>query len=256
MTAPTFRAVLLAGLPGFLREGFLPLGAFYAGLRLAGLGVGIAAAAAASLAVYVLERRAGRDGLLLRLSLAFVAVQSVVGLVSHSAIVYLAQPVLANAAWGLAFLASAALRRPLAGAFACAWYPFPRSFRETDAFKRVFGVESVVWGLYLLARATLRLVALLQGSVEGFLVVTIVTGTPAMLALVAWSIRYAIRALSTAPEEDSSVPENGAPSPARVVDSSTTPSSGSSIAVRPRLTAIVKAPRRHTHTARGASTRS
>ena len=31
LTAPTFRSVLFTGLPGFLREGFLPLGAFYAG---------------------------------------------------------------------------------------------------------------------------------------------------------------------------------------------------------------------------------
>ena len=34
LTAPTFWGVLMTGLPGFLREGFLPLGAFYAGLRL------------------------------------------------------------------------------------------------------------------------------------------------------------------------------------------------------------------------------
>ena len=33
LTEPTFWGVLMTGLPGFLREGFLPLGAFYAGLR-------------------------------------------------------------------------------------------------------------------------------------------------------------------------------------------------------------------------------
>src|SRR6185503_19340646 len=43
LTEPTFRSVLLTGLPGFLREGFLPFGAFYAGLRLSGLTAGIAA---------------------------------------------------------------------------------------------------------------------------------------------------------------------------------------------------------------------
>lgn len=206
LEAPTFRAVLLSGLPQFLREGFLPLGAFYVGLRLGDLAVGIAAATAASAAVHLLERRAGRDGLLVRLSLAFVAVQSAVGLISNSTTVYLAQPVLANAAWGLAFLGSAALRRPLAGALACAWYPFPRWFRETDSYKRVFGVESVVWGLYLPGRAALRLVALLYGDVESFLVVTIATGTPAMLVLTAWSIRYAIRKLS-APEPSPDITE-------------------------------------------------
>ncbi len=103
LTEPTFRGVLLTGLPGFLREGFLPVGAFYGGLRLSGLVAGIAASTAVSVLIYLYERRAGRDGLLVRVSLAFVALQTAVGLAANSATVYLAQPVLANAAWGLAF---------------------------------------------------------------------------------------------------------------------------------------------------------
>src|SRR5215472_1115255 len=78
LTEPSVRGVLMTGLPGVLREGFLPLGAFYAGLE------------------------------------------------ANSAVVYLAQPVLVAAAWGLAFLVSIAIGRPLAGALACAWYPFPQ----------------------------------------------------------------------------------------------------------------------------------
>ena len=201
MVKPTFRGVLFTGLPGFLREGFLPLGAFYMGLRLSGLVVGIAASVVASVLIYLYERRAGRHALLVRLSLAFVALQAVVGLVSQSAVVYLAQPVVANAIWGIAFLVSAAIRRPLAGALACAWYPFPAWFRQTDQFKHVYGVESVVWGVYMLTRSGLRLAVLLQGSLESFLLVVLLTGTPVMLLLVAWSIRYAIRGLTqTDPE--------------------------------------------------------
>jgi hypothetical protein len=193
---PTFRGILLTGLPGFLREGFLPLGAFYAGLRLSGLAAGIAASTALSVVIYLYERRAGRDGLLVRISLAFVLVQSAIGIAANSATVYLAQPVLANAAWGLAFLVSAAIRRPLAGALACAWYPFPRWFRETDEFKRVFGVQSLVWGGYFLVRSAVRLVVLLNGSLETFLVTVLLTGTPMMLLLIGWSIRHAIRGLT------------------------------------------------------------
>ena len=146
--------------------------------------------------MYAHERRIGRDGLLVRLSLAFVAVQTIVGLLSHSATVYLATPVIANAIWGAAFLGSALVHRPLAGYLACAWYPFPRAFRETREFKRVYGMESVVWGLYLLARSALRLALLLAGSITGFLVVVFVTGAPTMLALMAWSVWYAVRRLS------------------------------------------------------------
>jgi hypothetical protein len=196
LTEPTFRGVLRTGLPGFLREGFLPLGAFYVGLRMGGLAVGIGASTATSAVVYLLERRAGRDALLVRLSLGFVVVQAVVGLAADSTTVYLAQPVLLTAAWGLAFLVSVPIRRPLAGTLACAWYPFPRWFRETEPFKRVFGVESLVWGAYFFARSGIRLAALLHGSLENFLLIVFLTGTPAMLALMMWSIRYAMRGLA------------------------------------------------------------
>jgi MFS family permease len=198
LSEPTFLGVLMTGLPGFLREGFLPLGAFYVGLRLDGLAAGIVASAAASLVVYLFERRAGRNALLVRLSLAFVAVQSIVGLVSNSATVYLAQPVLIAFAWGVAFLVSAALGRPLAGTLAGAWYPFPHWLREAPEFKRVFGIESLVWGGYFLARSALRLAMLLQGSLEGFLVVVFLTGTPVMLLILAWSIRFSLRGLADA----------------------------------------------------------
>jgi Protein of unknown function (DUF3159) len=203
MTAPRFRDVLLGGLPGFLREGFLPLLAFYAGLRLSGLLGGIALSTVASFAVYALERRAGRDGLLVQLSLAFVVVQGATALAFHSTTLYLAQPIVATAVWALAFLVSVPLGRPLAGLAACAWYPFPRDFRATPEFRRVFGVESVVWGVYLLARSGLRLVALGAGHLEVFLVVTFATGIPCTFVLVVWSIRYALRELT---EDDHPAP--------------------------------------------------
>ena len=196
VTEPTFRGVLLTGLPGFLREGFLPLGAFYGGLRVGGLGTGIALSSVVSVLIYLYERRAGRDGLLVRISLAFVAVQTAVGLAAHSATVYLAQPVLANVVWGLAFLVSVPLGRPLAGALASAWYPFPHWVRQTVPFKRVFGIQSLVWGAYFLVRSAVRLAVLLNGSLESFLLIVLLTGTPVMLVLVAWSIRHAIRNLA------------------------------------------------------------
>jgi hypothetical protein len=130
-----------------------------------------------------------------------VLVQSAIGLAAHSATVYLAQPVLANAVWGIAFLVSALIRRPLAGALACAWYPFPHWFRETEPFKRVFGIQSLVWGAYFVARSAVRLGVLLNGSLESFLVTVLLTGTPMMLLLIVWSIRHAIRGLTASEGE-------------------------------------------------------
>jgi Protein of unknown function (DUF3159) len=196
VTEPTVWSILRAGLPGFLREGFLPVVAFYLGLRLSGLAAGILAAALASSALYAYERAGGREGLLVRLSLAFGALQAILGLVSHSAVVYLATPVLANGVWGLAFVGSVAVARPLAGTLACAWYPFSREFRESAEFKRVYGIESLVWGAYFIGRSALRLAVLLHGTVGGFVVVAFVTGPPATLALLTWSVWYAIRRFS------------------------------------------------------------
>lgn len=196
LTKPSFSGIFRTAALGFVREGSLPLGAFYLGLRLGGLGAGIALSAVASLVLYLYELRAGREGLLVRLSLGFVIVQSLVGVAANSATVYLAQPVLVAAAWGLAFLLSVPLGRPLAGALACAWYPFPPAFRETHEFKRVYGVVSLVWASYFLGRSALRLAVLLHGSVGSFVAISFVTGTPVMLALLAWSIRYAIRSFS------------------------------------------------------------
>jgi Protein of unknown function (DUF3159) len=208
LSEPTVWSILLGGLPGALREGVLPVGAFYVGLTLSGLTTGMAAAAVASVVVYALERRAGRDGLLVRLSLAFVAVQTVVGVVSDSATAYLALPVLSTAVWGLAFLGSAAIRRPLAGALACAWYPFPKEFRRTAEFKRVYGVESLVWGLYFLCRSALRLIVLVYAGVGGYLLV-VVTGTPLTIALLVWSVWYAVRRLADDEIEGSPQPVPG-----------------------------------------------
>lgn len=187
---------MLRGLPGFLREGFVPLGAFYAGYRLSGVTAGIGASVAASAFVYLYERRAGRDGLLVRIALAWVIVRAVAALLAHSATVYLGAPVLANALWGLAFLVSIAIGRPLAGTLACAWYPFGPEYRRTAEFRRVFGIESAVWGVYLLLISGVRLAVLLQGSIGSFVLVSVLAGTPATIALMAWSVWYATRKLS------------------------------------------------------------
>lgn len=169
---------------------------FYAAWRAGGLGVGIAAGTAVSLVLAALLVRRGRDVTLVAIGAAFVVVQGIVGLASHSATVYLAQPVLLNALWGLACFVSIAVRRPLIGIFAGAWYPFPSWFRASDAFRREFSVQSAVFGLFYVARAAVRLWALLAAGVGGFVVVSVLTGSPIVLALIVWGVWHARRAFS------------------------------------------------------------
>ena len=197
-----FRSVFFAGAPRFAREAFGPIAAFYVGWRLGSLAVAIVLATAVGIALDIYERRRGRAGALALVSVAFVLVQAVVGLVADSAVVYLAQPVLVSGIWGVANIVSAIVGRPLAGVFADAWYPFPPEVRKSRTYRHVFGVESIVWGVCLLARSGMRMVVLSSGSIGIFAAVQLVTGVPVTIALVLWSVWYATRGFERSTEWD------------------------------------------------------
>lgn len=185
--------MLLGGGPRFARDAFGPPLAFYVGWKTGGLVPGIALATLVSLLGFRLERRSGRPGFMARMSLAIVVVQAVIGLAAGSECVYLAQPVLVNAAFGLGFVGSVLIRKPLAGAFAGDLFPFPDEVRTSETFRRVFTTESLVWGVYLCVRSVVRLVTLSTSSVEAFLVVNMATGMPLIALLMSWSIWYGVR---------------------------------------------------------------
>jgi Protein of unknown function (DUF3159) len=199
---PSFGTIFLAGAPRFAREAFGPVAAFYLGWKLGNLVIAIAAASAVGIALDLYERRRGRAGALALVSVAFVLVQAVVGLVADSAVVYLAQPVLVSAIWGVANIGSAIIGRPLAGVFADAWYPFPPVIKASHTYRRVFGIESIVWGVYLMVRSAIRMLVLTSGTIGSFAVVQIATGVPFTIALVAWSVWYATRAFERSTEWD------------------------------------------------------
>ena len=57
-------------------------------------------------------------------------------------------------------------------------------------------MQSIVWGIYCLAASALRLGVLLTSGVGGFVVVSFVTGTPFLVALVLWGVWHARRTFS------------------------------------------------------------
>ena len=200
LQAPSVKEMLLGGGPRFARDAFGPPLAFYVGWKSAGLVVGLALATLVSLLAWRAERRAGRPGFMTRLSLAIVIIQAVVGLVAGSERVYLAQPVLVNAAYGIAFIVSVLLHRPLAGAFAGDLYSFPDEVRASKTFTSIFGRISLVWGAYLCVRSGVRLATLSQSSVEAFLVVNMLTGMPLIALLMSWSVWYGVRSFRRSEE--------------------------------------------------------
>ena len=195
---PTWRMLLGRGLPMFAVEAALPVAVFYGVWRAAGLGPAVVVTSIVGGAIVLWQIRRGYDVALAGVTCVFLVIQAVVGLVAHSATVYLAQPVVLSALWGVAYLVSVAIGRPLIGAFARAWYPFPPEFRASAVYKREFGLQSIVWGIYCLLRAGLRLWALLASGVGGFLVISIVTGTPFLVGLVFWGLWHARRRFTAA----------------------------------------------------------
>jgi len=193
---PTWRLLLSRGLPTFALEGVVPVLAFYAVWRTAGLAPAVLVSSATAGLIVLWQLKRGADVALAGATFVFIVIQAAVGLASHSTTVYLAQPVVLSALWGIAYLGSVAIGKPLIGAFAQAWYPFPAEFRASQRYRREFGMQSVVWGIYCLARAGLRLWALLSSGVGGFVVVSFLTGTPVIAALVFWSLWHARRAFA------------------------------------------------------------
>lgn len=191
----SFRDVLRVAGPRFARDGIGPALVFYVGWRWIGFVVGIAFATAVGLAMWWFARRQERNALLARLSLSIVLLQAVVGLLTGSARVYLAQAAIVGFVVGAGFLVSAAIGRPLVGAIAADLYPIPDVIRASEHYRHRFRVVTLVWGTYLVLRAVLRLIVLVVSSVEAFLAVSFVSGTPVTIALVLWSVAYALRGL-------------------------------------------------------------
>jgi Protein of unknown function (DUF3159) len=186
------------GLPMLALEGVLPVLVFYAVWREAGLGPAVVVTSAVGGAIVLWQVRRGYDVALAGVTCVFLVIQAVVALATHSATVYLAQPVVLSALWGFAYLGSVAIGKPLIGAFARAWYPFPPEFRASTTYRREFGMQSIVWGLYCLLRAGLRLWALLSSGVGSFVAVSFLTGTPVLVALVLWGLWHARRTFTVA----------------------------------------------------------
>jgi intracellular septation protein A len=190
---PTWPLLLQRGLPQFALEGIVPVLVFYGAWKLFGLTGAVLAATALALLIAGWQARRGAGGGLALVSAVFVVIQALVGLAAHSATVYLAQPVVLSACWGIAYFASAFIGRPLIGVFANAWYPFPAEFRASAPYRREFAMQSVVWGVYCLGRAGLRLWVLLGSGIGSFVLVSFVTGAPIFAALVFWGVWHARR---------------------------------------------------------------
>jgi len=194
--------------PRILRDSVGPVAMFYLGFRLPDLLhlpvdrllLGIALGAPTGIGLYVLEVRSGRSGVLARLSLGFVILQSAVGLISRSVTLYFLQPVLLDVLLASIFIGSAVISRPLIGAAAKDTFPFPPQVAESATFRRVFGRLSLLYGFYFFLRAGVRLLGVRTGHVEMMVIVNAVTDAPFVIGLIIFSAWYAVHGFRASEE--------------------------------------------------------
>ena len=193
---PSFRRLLFGSGPRFLRDAFGPSVAFYLGWKLHGLVAGVIAATVLTVVVYVRERRQQRPGVAARIGLAIAMVQAAAALITGSPIGYFAPPIVVSAVYGVAFLGSVVIGKPLAGVFALEAYPVRPEVRQHPEVRRTFSRISVAWGCWMLFRSAFRLVILLTLSVDLYVLLNALTATPGTVGMLAWSFWYGQRHLA------------------------------------------------------------
>jgi hypothetical protein len=185
-------AIVRRSAPRLVRDGFGPLATFFLGWKLIGLTAGIALAVCFGLAVFLHERRQGRPGVLVRVSLAVVCLRAVVGLSSGSASVYLAQEIAIDVLLGSVVLGTLAAGRPITAWVAEDVYPFTDEMRASASYAAVMRRVTIVWGCYFLIRASVRAVALATLSTDSYVLVVALSDAPFLVALLAWSVYYTV----------------------------------------------------------------
>lgn len=181
-------------------DGLGPTIAFYIGYRTVGLGLGIGLALVVASAAWIRARRQGRSGLLTSIALFVVGTQAVTGLIADDARAFLAPQLLTGTAWGIAFIGSVVIGRPLVGLLAGEVYPFPDEVKASRTYRRVFGTVSIVFGVQSLLRVALRAVQLQNDDIDGYLVVSLLTGFPVTAVTIAWALWWSRRAFARSEE--------------------------------------------------------
>jgi len=189
--APTLLSVIRRiGWRGFF-DAVVPIALFVTLNAAAGLAwaMGAATAWALGLGLYRLihERR---SSVFIWIGLVYVIIRGIAGISTHSKFVFFGPGVIQGGLIGIVFFISLLFRRPAVGYIAPIVYPFHDYIRRHDAYRRAFTRLTLVWAIYLVAKAVLDIWLLKTLSANTFVVVRSLIAWPFLLALFVISLRY------------------------------------------------------------------
>ncbi len=170
--------------------GLVPLIGFYIGQRAGGVTWAVVIGCILTLAVFPFERKLTGSMRWSWIGLVGVAVSAILALVTQDPKLFFLRAVIGDAVWGLAMLGSLAIGRPLIAVFASWVVTIPQDYKDTGAYKRTFGLLTLVWGLVNVARAAGRGYYMAAGTLDQVIVMQLLTGWPVFAALVAFSVWY------------------------------------------------------------------
>lgn len=169
----------------------LPTGVFLIFDAWFGLVAAIVAASATTIALLVLRRRRGdRVGILLPLSLGFVVVKAIAGVVTQSQVVYFGVGLALTALLALAVGATAFTKTPVGSYLIPLVTPYRHLKSYHPAYRRVSAQITAVWALAELGITTWEAWHLTGSSGSEFVVARSVVAWPAMGTIIFFLIFY------------------------------------------------------------------
>lgn len=170
----------------------VPTAVFLAIDRWWGLAPAMVAASVASVALIVLRRRGGsRVGLFLPLSLAYVVVKAIAGVVTESQVVYFGSGLVLSAFLALAVGATAFTGTPVASRLLPLVTPYRAITPDHPTYRRVSAQVTAIWAVAELGVTGWEAWHLTAVSASEFVVARTIVAWPAMAVLVFLLIAYA-----------------------------------------------------------------
>jgi len=131
------------------------------------------------------------------LAIPIILIELIGTLVTRNPDFYLASASIGSVLWGLLFLGSMLLPRPLIQIFAELLNPglgsqefFSQNTIPRQRYRSAWQILTAIWGVVKLLRAIVLILSQLRLPLETFLVIKTATGLPVIVALLAFSYRF------------------------------------------------------------------